>query len=45
MVSGENFGRDLVGVQNLLKKHSRVESELTSHLSRLEVSEPLFVSP
>ena len=36
-MSGENFGRDLVGVQNLLKKHSRLESELGSHQPRLEV--------
>ena len=36
-MSGENFGRDLVGVQNLIKKHSRLESELSSHQPRLEV--------
>ena len=36
-MSGENFGRDLVGVQNLIKKHSRLGSELSSHQPRLEV--------
>ena len=43
-MGGENFGRDLVGVQNLLKKHSRLESELASHQRRLEVGRPPFVS-
>ncbi|CAI8008734.1 Spectrin alpha chain, non-erythrocytic 1 [Geodia barretti] len=37
LMSGENFGRDLVGVQNLIKKHSRLGSELSSHQPRLEV--------
>lgn len=39
LVGGDNFGRDLVGVQNLQKKHSRVEAELASHHSQLEVRE------
>ena len=45
-MSGENFGRDLVGVQNLIKKHSRLGSELSSHQPRLEVlthAHPKFI--
>lgn len=38
LMSGDNYGRGLVSVQNLIKKHSLVESELTSHQSKLEVS-------
>ena len=43
LIGGDNFGRDLVGVQNLQKKHSRVESELTSHHDELEVRESLIL--
>lgn len=38
LISGASLGRDLVGVQNLLKKHSRVEAEISSHCDKLEVS-------
>ena len=31
MVSSEDYGRDLTGVQNLKKKHKRLEAELASH--------------
>lgn len=31
MVGSEDYGRDLTGVQNLRKKHKRLEAELTSH--------------
>lgn len=31
MVGSEDYGRDLTGVQNLKKKHKRLESELASH--------------
>ncbi|KAL3315949.1 Spectrin alpha chain, non-erythrocytic 1 [Cichlidogyrus casuarinus] len=29
--SSEDYGRDLIGVRNLLKKHSRIESEVAAH--------------
>ena len=31
MVGSDDFGRDLTGVQNLRKKHKRLEAELSSH--------------
>ena len=31
MVRSEDYGRDLTGVQNLRKKHKRLEAELASH--------------
>lgn len=31
LVNSTDFGRDLTGVQNLKKKHKRLESELSSH--------------
>ncbi|CAB4055755.1 SPTA [Lepeophtheirus salmonis] len=31
LVSSDDYGRDLIGVQNLKKKHKRFESELASH--------------
>jgi hypothetical protein len=31
LVGSDDFGRDLTGVQNLRKKHKRLEAELTSH--------------
>ena len=31
LVSSEDFGRDLVSVQNLKKKHKRLESEIAAH--------------
>merc|ERR1719411_1504995 len=31
LVTSDDYGRDLTGVQNLLKKHKRFESELGSH--------------
>ncbi|XP_050699362.1 spectrin alpha chain-like isoform X2 [Eriocheir sinensis] len=31
LVASEDFGRDLTGVQNLRKKHKRLEAELASH--------------
>jgi spectrin alpha len=31
LVSSEDYGRDLTGVQNLKKKHKRLEAELASH--------------
>jgi spectrin alpha len=31
LVSSDDYGRDLTGVQNLRKKHKRLEAELSSH--------------
>lgn len=31
LVSSEDYGRDLIGVRNLLKKHERVENEVAAH--------------
>lgn len=31
LVSSEDYGRDLTGVQNLRKKHKRLEAELGAH--------------
>jgi len=31
LVGSDDFGRDLTGVQNLRKKHKRLDAELTSH--------------
>ena len=31
LVGSEDYGRDLTGVQNLRKKHKRLEAELSSH--------------
>lgn len=30
-MASDDYGRDLTGVQNLLKKHKRLEAELASH--------------
>lgn len=30
-MASDDYGRDLTGVQNLLKKHKRLEAELSSH--------------
>uniref|UniRef100_A0A7N8XI16 Spectrin alpha chain, non-erythrocytic 1 n=1 Tax=Mastacembelus armatus TaxID=205130 RepID=A0A7N8XI16_9TELE len=41
LVSSEDYGRDLTGVQNLRKKHKRLEAELGAHepaIQRLEES-------
>lgn len=31
LVGSDDYGRDLTGVQNLKKKHKRLEAELASH--------------
>lgn len=31
VVASDDYGRDLTGVQNLKKKHKRLEAELASH--------------
>lgn len=36
-VSSQDYGRDLQGVQNLLKKHKRLEGELVAHEPTIQV--------
>lgn len=31
LISSEDYGRDLVGVRNLRKKHERIENEVSAH--------------
>lgn len=31
LVSSEDYGRDLIGVRNLRKKHERIENEVAAH--------------
>ncbi len=38
LVGSDDFGRDLTGVQNLRKKHKRLEAELSSHEPAVQVS-------
>lgn len=38
LVSSEDYGRDLTGVQNLRKKHKRLEAELGAHEPAIQVS-------
>lgn len=37
LVSSEDYGRDLTGVQNLRKKHKRLEAELAAHEPAIQV--------
>ena len=39
LVSSEDYGRDLTGVQNLRKKHKRLEAELGAHEPAIQVQE------
>ncbi|KAI0240930.1 Spectrin alpha chain [Lamellibrachia satsuma] len=36
LVGSDDYGRDLTGVQNLRKKHKRIEAEISSHESTIE---------
>jgi len=36
LVSSDDYGRDLAGVQNLRKKHKRLEADLTAHNSAIK---------
>lgn len=36
LVSSDDYGRDLTGVQNLRKKHVRLEAELAAHEPTIE---------
>lgn len=37
LVGSEDYGKDLTGVQNLRKKHKRLDAELTSHEPAIQV--------
>lgn len=37
LTSSEDYGKDLTGVQNLRKKHQRLEAELNNHEVRIKV--------
>lgn len=37
LVGSEDYGRDLTGVQNLRKKHKRLEAELGAHEPAIQV--------
>uniref|UniRef100_A0AAF5PJZ7 Spectrin alpha chain n=2 Tax=Wuchereria bancrofti TaxID=6293 RepID=A0AAF5PJZ7_WUCBA len=37
LVSSDDYGRDLTGVQNLRKKHRRLDNELVSHESQVDL--------
>jgi spectrin alpha len=39
LVGSDDYGRDLTGVQNLKKKHKRLELELASHEPAIKVKE------
>lgn len=41
LVSSEDYGRDLTGVQNLRKKHKRLEAELAAHEPAIQVNTSL----
>lgn len=42
LVSSEDYGRDLTGVQNLRKKHKRLEAELAAHEPAIQVRKCLL---
>ena len=42
-MSSEDYGRDLTGVQNLRKKHKRLEAELAAHEPAIQVSDCLLL--
>jgi spectrin alpha len=39
LVGSDDYGRDLTGVENLKKKHKRLEQELSSHEPTIQVSQ------
>lgn len=43
LVSSEDYGRDLTGVQNLRKKHKRLEAELGAHEPAIQVEFFIFI--
>lgn len=44
LVSSEDYGRDLTGVQNLRKKHKRLEAELAAHEPAIQVRRALLAA-
>ena len=38
LVGSEDYGKDLTGVQNLRKKHKRLDAELASHEPAIQVN-------
>jgi spectrin alpha len=36
IISSSNRGRDLIGVQNLIKKHTTMQGEINNHQSKLD---------
>ena len=42
LVGSDDFGRDLTGVQNLRKKHKRLEAELNSHEPAIQVCKSII---
>lgn len=36
LVSSDDYGRDLTGVQNLRRKHRRLDTELASHQPQVQ---------
>ena len=43
LTSSEDYGKDLTGVQNLRKKHQRLEAELNNHEARIQVKISFFI--
>ena len=41
LVQSQDYGRDLTGVHNLMKKHRRIENEIQSHEKRIEAVKPV----
>ncbi|XP_075238969.1 spectrin alpha chain-like isoform X4 [Convolutriloba macropyga] len=41
LVQSQDYGRDLTGVHNLMKKHRRIENEIQSHEKRIEAVKPI----
>lgn len=37
LVSSDDYGRDLTGVQNLRRKHRRLDNELASHAPQVQL--------
>lgn len=37
LVSSDDYGRDLTGVQNLRRKHRRLDNELASHENQVQL--------
>ena len=42
LVGSDDYGRDLTGVQNLRKKHKRLEAEIENHEPAIQVSGPFL---